>query len=45
MLLTRCEPGDDERARAHLDEAIRTYAELGMDSWVARAEALVVDRA
>jgi DNA-binding SARP family transcriptional activator len=40
MLLARGEPGDDKRARAQLDEAIRTYAELGMDSWAARAQAL-----
>ena len=45
MLLTRGEPGDDKRAGAHLNEAITTYTELGMDSWVARAEALLVDRA
>jgi tetratricopeptide (TPR) repeat protein len=40
MLLARGERGDDERARGHLDEAMGTYAELGMDSWAARARAL-----
>ena len=40
MLLARGEHGDDERARVLLDEAIATYAELGMDSWAARAQAL-----
>jgi DNA-binding SARP family transcriptional activator len=40
MLLTRGRAGDGERAVGLLDEARSTYAELGMDTWVARTHAL-----
>jgi tetratricopeptide (TPR) repeat protein len=36
MLLARGDAGDSERARGLLDEAATTYADLGMDAWVAR---------
>jgi tetratricopeptide (TPR) repeat protein len=39
-LLVRAAPGDEERARAVLEEAVSTYRELGMASWAARAAAL-----
>ena len=32
--------GDPDRARPHLDEALRTYRELGMETWAARASEL-----
>ena len=37
MLLERDQPGDSERARELLAEAISTYHSLGMDSWAAAA--------
>lgn len=37
MLLERAGPGDEERGRALLDEAVSTYRELGMDSWALAA--------
>jgi DNA-binding SARP family transcriptional activator len=39
MLLTRGGAGDGKRAAGLLDEARTTYADLGMDSWVARTQA------
>jgi DNA-binding SARP family transcriptional activator/tetratricopeptide (TPR) repeat protein len=38
MLVAR---GDPDRARPHLDEALQTYRELGMESWAARASTLL----
>ena len=40
MLLARGARGDSDRARALLDDALATYAELGMRAWVVRAQAL-----
>jgi DNA-binding SARP family transcriptional activator/tetratricopeptide (TPR) repeat protein len=37
MLLERDQPGDHERARELLAEAVSTYRDLGMDSWVEAA--------
>ena len=37
MLLAR---GDPDRARPHLDDALKAYQELGMETWAARASAL-----
>ena len=37
MLLAR---GDPDRARAHLDDALKAYGELGMETWATRASAL-----
>ena len=37
MLIARGKP---ERARPHLEEALKAYRELGMDTWAARASAL-----
>jgi hypothetical protein len=38
MLRARDGPGDRERAQALLDTARKTYLELGMDGFAARAE-------
>jgi DNA-binding SARP family transcriptional activator len=38
MLLARDRPGDRERARELLAEAVSIYRELGMDSWAARIQ-------
>ncbi len=40
MLLVRASAGDAGHARTQLEEAMATYGELGMDSWVARAQAV-----
>jgi tetratricopeptide (TPR) repeat protein len=40
MLLARGGADDDERAAALLDDALRTYEELGMESWGARVQAV-----
>jgi tetratricopeptide (TPR) repeat protein len=37
MLVAR---GDPRRARPHLEDALKTYRELGMDTWAIRAGAL-----
>jgi DNA-binding SARP family transcriptional activator/tetratricopeptide (TPR) repeat protein len=37
VLLAR---GDLDRARPHLDDALKTYEELGMETWAVRASAL-----
>jgi hypothetical protein len=37
MLVAR---GDSGRARPHLEDALKTYRELGMDTWAVRAGAL-----
>ena len=37
MLLERDQPGDRERARELLAEAVSTYRDLGMDSWAEAA--------
>ncbi len=44
MLLRRGAPGDRERAAALLADAMRTYAELGMQSFLDRAAALAGPR-
>jgi hypothetical protein len=31
--------GDPDRARPHLDDALKAYGEVGMETWVARASA------
>ncbi len=40
MLLVRGAVGDSGRALRLLEDAVRTYRELGMDAWTARIEAL-----
>jgi DNA-binding SARP family transcriptional activator len=40
MLVARGGAADAERARTHLDDALKTYRELGMDTWADRAAAL-----
>ena len=37
MLLERGRPGDSEKARELLTEALTTYRELGMDAFAAKA--------
>jgi tetratricopeptide (TPR) repeat protein len=39
-LMARGAPGDRERARGHLGDALASYRELGMEAWAARAAAL-----
>jgi tetratricopeptide (TPR) repeat protein len=45
MLLTRNEPGDAERARELIAQALATYQELGMEPYAARASALAREAA
>jgi tetratricopeptide (TPR) repeat protein len=40
MLLARAGPGDENRARSLLTEALTTYRALGMATWATRASAL-----
>ena len=41
MRLARGGPGDRQRARSLLADAVRAYGDLGMETWAARATALV----
>jgi tetratricopeptide (TPR) repeat protein len=45
MLLARNSPGDPDRARELVEQAVSTYRELGMDSYVAKASALAQEAA
>jgi tetratricopeptide (TPR) repeat protein len=45
MLLARDGPGDSVRARELIEQAVATYGDLGMDSYAARASALVGETA
>jgi hypothetical protein len=40
MLLARDQPGDREKARELLDDAVSIYQELGMESWAHAATEL-----
>jgi tetratricopeptide (TPR) repeat protein len=40
LLLARRDPGDAERAKTLLDQAVDTYRRLGMDRWLERAREL-----
>ena len=40
MLLTRGDPGDADRARNLIEQALAMYRELGMETYAARASAL-----
>jgi hypothetical protein len=43
MLLTRASTGDEEKARLLIAQALETYRELGMSTYVSNASALMLE--